>query len=349
MNVDRELLLRVEGLVKHYPGKRKGFFHRPQPPVRAVDGITFHIYQGETLALVGETGCGKSTVARTLVRLVEPTAGQAYLQDEDIFQLNRETFRQKRRDIQMIFQDPYASLNPRKTVRKLISEAWYVYPDLRDGEGDGPRVDRLLEQVGLDQRNGDRYPHQLSGGQRQRVAIARALAVMPKFVICDEPVSSLDASIQAQIMNLLRDLQDELGITYLFITHDLGAVGHLADRVAVMYMGKIVETGTGDQIFSEPCHPYTQALISAHPDPDSYGNRGRRIVLVGEVPSPTNPPSGCNFRTRCWKADERCALEEPPLIDHGHGHPTACHHASPEVPPSAFQRRGERRLKSHSR
>ncbi len=332
-------LLKVDGLVKHFQPNRRDWLRRGAPPIRAVDGLSFELRRGETLALVGETGCGKSTVARTLVRLTEPTSGRAYFEGQDIFRLSRSAFRRCRRDIQMIFQDPYASLNPRQSVRELIGEAWRIYPDLVEPAQRAVQVDELLERVGLGARYGDRFPHQLSGGQRQRVAIARALAVRPKLIICDEPISALDASIQAQILNLLQDLQAEFGIAYLFIGHDLAAVRHLAYRVAVMYLGKIVEIGACDEVFRHPCHPYTQALISAHPDINSWSrpNKGR-ILLHGDIPSPANPPSGCRFRTRCWKAEAVCATDEPRLEQRGLAHPVACHFASQEVSAQALHR-----------
>jgi oligopeptide/dipeptide ABC transporter ATP-binding protein len=319
-------------LVKHFEPNRRDWFHRSAPPIRAVDGLSFELRRGETLALVGETGCGKSTVARTLVRLIEPTSGQAYFEGQDIFRLSRAAFRRCRRDIQMVFQDPYASLNPRRSVRELVSEAWTIYPDLVPPAERPAQADELLERVGLGARYGNRFPHQMSGGQRQRVAIARALAVRPKLIICDEPISALDASIQAQILNLLQDLQAQFGIAFLFIGHDLAAVSHLAHRVAVMYLGKIVEIGTGDEVFRRPCHPYTQALISAHPHVNAGPRSDQgRIILHGDIPSPANPPSGCRFRTRCWKAEAVCATDEPGLDLRGLTHPAACHFASPEI------------------
>jgi oligopeptide transport system ATP-binding protein len=327
----------VEGLIKHFHARGNAWLRRGARPIRAVDGLSFELRRGETLALVGETGCGKSTVARTLVRLIEPTTGQAYFDGQDIFRLPRAAFRRRRRDIQMIFQDPYASLNPRQSVRDLIGEAWKIYPDLVPPAQRAAQADELLERVGLGARYGDRFPHQLSGGQRQRVAIARALAVRPRLIICDEPISALDASIQAQILNVLQDLQAQFGIAYLFIGHDLAAVRHLAHRVAVMYLGKIVEIGTCEEVFRRPCHPYTQALISAHPDINSWSrsNPGR-IILHGDIPSPANPPSGCRFRTRCWKAEAICAADEPALEPRGLPNPVACHFAGPEVPSQAI-------------
>jgi oligopeptide/dipeptide ABC transporter ATP-binding protein len=324
-------VLRVSELVKSFPRRRRGLFGGAQRSIRAVDGVSFELRAGETLALVGETGCGKSTLARCLVRLVEPTSGTAHLDDQEIFAMSRAKFRPLRRDIQMVFQDPYSSLNPRKTVRQLISEAWSIYPDLVKRSARKARSDESLRRVGLESRYGDLYPHQLSGGQRQRVAIARALAVEPKVIVCDEPVAALDASIQAQILNLMKDLQRESGIAYLFIAHDLATVAHLADQVAVMYLGKIVEIGSRDQVLREPLHPYTQALMSAHPDPDPWDSSTARIVLAGDVPDPADPPSGCHFRTRCWKAASVCSVDEPKLETRGLSHPSACHFASPEL------------------
>jgi oligopeptide transport system ATP-binding protein len=321
---DAAPLLRIEGLTKHFPQARN------RPPIRAVDGVSFSIGAGETLALVGETGCGKSTIARTLVRLIEPTRGRAVLEGDDLFALSLQRFRAHRRKIQMVFQDPSSSLNPRRTVRQLVTEAWSIYPGMVPAGDRGRRLLELLDQVGISPNYVDRFPHQLSGGQRQRVAIARALAVRPKVIICDEPVSSLDASVQAQVLNLFRDLQTEFGVAYLFITHDLAAVSYLADRIAVMYLGKLVEVGTREQILNHPVHPYTQALVSANPDPDTPAeSRRSRIVLTGDVPSPADPPSGCTFRTRCWKAATVCADDDPLLEDRGHGHASACLFAAP--------------------
>lgn len=324
-----EPLLRVSNLVKSFSRGGRGLFGDRGRAIRAVDGVSFELRRGATLALVGETGCGKSTLARCLVRLVEPTSGTAYLGDQEIFGLSRSRFRALRRDIQMVFQDPFSSLNPRKTVRALISEAWAVYPDIAAGPVRQTRVTELLGQVGLDLRFAELHPHQLSGGQRQRVAIARALAVEPRIIVCDEPVAALDASIQAQILNLMKDLQRDSGISFLFIAHDLATVAHVADQVAVMYLGKIVEIGLRDQVLREPLHPYTQALISANPDPDPWaGGSSERIVLSGDVPDPADPPSGCHFRTRCWKATEVCSREAPMLELRGLSHLSACHFAA---------------------
>ncbi|MEP7054920.1 MAG: dipeptide ABC transporter ATP-binding protein [Actinomycetota bacterium] len=327
-------LLQVENLVKHYPITSGIVFKHKIGDVRAVDGISISISPGETLAMVGESGCGKSTTARAVLRLVEPTAGALKFEGEDITHVKAGRLRELRREMQIIFQDPYASLNPRMTVRTILSEPFKIH-----GMEEGNRVSELLELVGLAPEHADRYPHEFSGGQRQRVGIARALALDPKLVVCDEPVSALDVSIQAQVINLLEDLQNDRGLAYLFIAHDLSVVRHIADRVAVMYLGVIVEIADRDSIFERPAHPYTQALISAVPIPDPRKERQRkRIIISGDVPSPANPPSGCRFRTRCQKfRDElnegersKCIEEQPELIDRGHGHPAACHYAEVE-------------------
>jgi oligopeptide transport system ATP-binding protein len=322
-----EPILSVRELVKHYP-IRQGVFRRQVGSIKAVDGVSFDLMPGETLGLVGESGCGKSTVARTLLRLIEPTAGHALYKGTDIFSLDKGDLREIRQHIQIIFQDPYASLNPRMTVGDIIAEPWAIHSGLLPRNKVRDQVRQLLELVGLNPNHINRYPHQFSGGQRQRIGVARALALNPSIIICDEPVSALDVSVQAQVVNLLEDIQDEFNLSYIFIAHDLSVVRHIADRVAVMYLGKIVEEGVESDLYGNPSHPYTQALLSAVPVPDPSSEKKTRILLQGDVPSAANPPSGCHFRTRCWKAQDICAEVEPPLEQHFDTF-AACHFAAP--------------------
>jgi oligopeptide transport system ATP-binding protein len=318
-------LLEVRGLKKYFGLGRGGSPSRSGEVVKAVDGVDFSVARGETLGLVGETGCGKSTTGRTILRLYEPTAGSVKLDGTELTKLKGSELRKMRRRMQMIFQDPYASLNPRMTVARIIGEPLDIHR-LAKGRAKTERVQELLNVVGLHPVFADRYPHELSGGQRQRVGVARALAVEPELIVADEPVSALDVSIQAQIVNLLQDLQAELDLTFIFIAHDLALVRHVSHRVAVMYLGKIVEIADRASIYQEALHPYTHALLSAIPIPDPKAELERRpVILTGEIPSPMNPPSGCRFRTRCFKAEELCGEIEPPFIDHGDGHWAACH------------------------
>jgi peptide/nickel transport system ATP-binding protein len=319
-------LLKVEGLVKHFPLK-KGLLQRQVGAVKAVDGIDFEVRRGETLGVVGESGCGKSTMGRLITRLLEPSGGRIEFDGQDITHLNTSGMRPLRRDVQMIFQDPYGSLNPRHTIGTIVSAPFKLQGVEPEG-GVKKEVQRLLELVGLSPEHYNRYPHEFSGGQRQRIGIARALALKPRMVVADEPVSALDVSIQAQVVNLMDDLQDELGLTYVIIAHDLSVVRHVSDRIAVMYLGKIVELADRDALYQSPMHPYTKALLSAVPipDPRRRGAKSERILLKGDVPSPISPPSGCRFHTRCWKATEVCRTTEPPLAELKPGQRVACHH-----------------------
>lgn len=325
MSPEREVLLRVDNLVKHFPITQGLIFQKQTGAVHAVDGISFDIFKGETLGLVGESGCGKSTTGRTILQLYRPTAGSVHFEGRDLAKLSSEEMRQVRRRAQMIFQDPYASLNPRMTVGEIIGEPLLIYKIMK-GQELRDRVASLLELVGLNPAYSNRYPHEFSGGQRQRIGVARALALNPSLIVCDEPISALDVSIQAQVVNLLEDLQKELGLTYLFIAHDLSMVRHISDRVAVMYLGVIVELTSREELYNNPLHPYTQALLSAVPIPDPFAEEKRqRIILEGDVPSPVNPPSGCRFRTRCNLATEICAKERPEFREVKPGHFVACH------------------------
>ncbi|TWV30328.1 dipeptide ABC transporter ATP-binding protein [Streptomyces misionensis] len=323
---EREVLLKVESLTKHFP-IRKGILRRQVGAVKAVDGIDFEVRRGETLGVVGESGCGKSTMGRVITRLQDPTGGQITFEGQDITRLSTGEMRPLRRDIQMIFQDPYGSLNPRHTIGSIVSAPFRLQGVEPEG-GVKKEVQRLLELVGLSPEHYNRYPHEFSGGQRQRIGIARALALKPKLVVADEPVSALDVSIQAQVVNLMDDLQEELGLTYVIIAHDLSVVRHVSDRIAVMYLGKIVELADRKALYESPMHPYTKALMSAVPvpDPQRRGQKSERILLRGDVPSPIAPPSGCRFHTRCWKATQICKTTEPPLLELRPGQRVACHH-----------------------
>jgi oligopeptide/dipeptide ABC transporter ATP-binding protein len=341
-----EAILEVRDLVKHYPLTQGILFKKQVGAVKAVDGVSFDLAAGETLGIVGESGCGKSTVAKMLVNLDRPTAGQIKYKGDDITEMSGKALKAVRRNIQMVFQDPYTSLNPRMTVGDIIGEPYEIHPEVAPKGNRRAKVQDLLDVVGLNPEYINRYPHQFSGGQRQRIGIARGLALQPEIIVADEPVSALDVSVQAQVVNLLDRLQNEFALSYVFIAHDLSIVRHISDRVGVMYLGRIVEIGRDEEIYDHPTHPYTQALLSAVPVPDPTARVHReRIILTGDVPSPANPPSGCPFRTRCWKARERCALEVPLLavpaefrLASGPAHhPSACHFAEEKrvVPPDA--------------
>jgi len=322
---DPKPLLQIDHLVKHYPAPESG--KNKSRVVKAVDDVSFTLHKGETLGIVGESGCGKSTLARAVLRLVEPTSGSAIFDGEDIFQLSPKDMRARRRKLQMIFQDPFASLNPRMTVGQIVSEPWVIFPDVLPKAQWKDRISELLTRVGLRPEDAGRYPHQFSGGQRQRIGIARALSLNPEVIVCDEPFSALDVSIQAQVINLLEDIQAQYGLSYIIIAHDLSVIRHCSDRVAVMYLGNIVEIGTWEQIYRNPLHPYTQALLSAMPEIWPK-DRNERIILKGEVPSPLDPPSGCRFRTRCSKAQPDCATHKPELKMRENSHHCACFHTS---------------------
>ncbi|MEV7325764.1 dipeptide ABC transporter ATP-binding protein [Streptomyces sp. NPDC093970] len=339
-----EPILEVSGLVKHYPLTQGILIKKKIGAVKAVDGVDFVLGRGETLGIVGESGCGKSTVAKMLVNLEQPTAGLIKYKGEDITRLSGRALKAVRRNIQMVFQDPYTSLNPRMTVGDIIGEPYEIHPEVAPRGDRRRRVQELLDVVGLNPEYINRYPHQFSGGQRQRIGIARGLALRPEVIVADEPVSALDVSVQAQVINLLDRLQNDFDLSYVFIAHDLSIVRHISDRVGVMYLGRIVETGRDEEIYEHPTHPYTQALLSAVPVPDPEAREHReRIILSGDVPSPTNIPSGCRFRTRCWKAEERCAVEVPLLAVPAvfrrtrgpAAHDSACHFAEEKqvVPP----------------
>lgn len=336
-SAERARVIEATDLVRHYPITQGIIFKKQIGTVRAVDGINLHLDAGETLALVGESGCGKSTTGRLLMGLERPTSGSIRINGDEITTLSSRAMRAKRRDIQIILQDPYTSLNPRMTVASIIGEPFDIHPEaLPAGVSKKDAVAALMDQVGLNPEFINRYPHQFSGGQRQRIGVARALALKPRIIVADEPVSALDVSVQAQVINLLFDLRDQMHLSYVFISHDLAVVRQIADRIAVMYLGKIVESGPQDRMYGAPAHPYTKALLSAVPLPDPQAQRARtRIELEGDVPSPADPPSGCRFRTRCWKAQAICASEEPLLHEVGPGQTVACHF--PEEPEAGWQ------------
>ena len=321
---EKEVIMQVRDLKKYFPITRGIVIQREVGAIKAVDGISFDVYQGETLGLVGESGCGKSTTGRTILQLYRPTAGEVHFEGTDLVSIKGEELRRMRRRMQMIFQDPYASLNPRMTVGNIIGEPLEVH-GIAKGKERRERVQELLRVVGLNPYFVNRYPHEFSGGQRQRIGVARALALNPAFIVCDEPISALDVSIQAQIINLLEELQETFGLTYLFIAHDLSVVRHISDRIAVMYLGKIMELTGRHELYDNPMHPYSQALLSAVPIPDPVVEEKRqRIILEGDVPTPVNPPQGCNFSTRCPKVMDICREKEPPFKDYGNEHYVAC-------------------------
>lgn len=324
---NKEVLLSVQDLKKYFPIKDGVIFSRTVGNVHAVDGLTFDIYKGETLGLVGESGCGKSTTGRTILKLQRATSGKVIFNGQDLTQIKGNDLRAIRKDLQIIFQDPYASLDPRMSVAQLIGEPMRIH-NINSGEERTKKIKELMELVGLNPAFINRFPHEFSGGQRQRIGIARALALKPKMIVCDEPISALDVSVQAQVVNLLEDLQSQMGLTYLFIAHDLSMVRHISNRIGVMYLGVIVELADRNELYDEPLHPYTQALLSAVPYPDPFVEESRqRIILEGDVPSPINPPSGCRFRTRCRFAKDICAKERPEFKEYKPGHFAACHFA----------------------
>lgn len=332
-----KILLDVKGLKKHFPIKKGILFSKQVGAVKAVDGLDLFVREGETLGMVGESGCGKSTTGRLILRLIEPTAGKVVFDGVDLLSLNKPDMRDMRKKIQMVFQNPYASLDPRMTVGDIVAEPLRVHKVFSSSKELKKRVRELLDCVGLNPSYTERFPHEFSGGQRQRIGIARALALNPKLIIADEPVSALDVSVQAQVLNLMNDLQAEFGLTYIFIAHNLSTVNHISDRVAVMYLGKVVELASNKTLYSSPKHPYTRALMSAVPEPDpvlmrSPEHLAKRIVLEGDIPSPVNPPSGCRFHTRCWEVMDICKVQEPPLLDTGDGQYVACHLYTGETP-----------------